>query len=81
MKSKNVLNKVVNVCGKDMGERQEQFSQVYEHCVVGWNSRGVWLGQTPPLLPICKAFVHVNYFTTESKSHHHIPAFACLSFS
>ena len=41
MKSKNVLNKVVNVCGKDVGERQEQLSQVYEHCVVGWNSRGV----------------------------------------
>ena len=34
MKSKNVLNKVVNVCGKDMDERQEQLSQAYEHCVV-----------------------------------------------
>ena len=30
MKSKNVLNKVVNVCGKVVGERQEQVSQSYE---------------------------------------------------
>ena len=30
MKSKNVLNKVVNVCGKVVGERQEQLSQLYE---------------------------------------------------
>ena len=34
MKSKNVRNKVVNVCGKVVGERQEQLSQLYEHCVV-----------------------------------------------
>ena len=34
MKSKNVLNKVVNVCGKAAGERQEQLSQVYERRVV-----------------------------------------------
>ena len=30
VKSKNVLNKVANVCGKVMGERQEQLSQLYE---------------------------------------------------
>ena len=35
MKSKNVLNKVVNVCGKVVGERQEQLSQLYELCMVG----------------------------------------------
>ena len=35
MKSENVLNKVVNVCGKVVGERQEQ---LYEHCVV-WRAR------------------------------------------
>ena len=29
MKSKNVLNKVGNVCGKAVGERQEQLSQLY----------------------------------------------------
>ena len=34
MKSKNVLNKVVNVCGKVVGERQEQLSQLYERCMV-----------------------------------------------
>ena len=34
MKSKNVLNKVVNVCGKVVGERQEHLSQLYERCVV-----------------------------------------------
>ena len=34
MKSKNVLNKVVNVCGKVVGERQEQLSQLYECRVV-----------------------------------------------
>ena len=34
MKSKNVLNKVVNVCGKAAGERQEQLSQLYERRVV-----------------------------------------------
>ena len=34
MKSKNVLNKVVNVCGKVVGERQEQLSQLYERRVV-----------------------------------------------
>ena len=33
MKSKNVLNKVVNVCGKVVGERQEQLSQLYERRV------------------------------------------------
>ena len=37
MKSKNVRNKVVNVCGKVVGERQEQLSQLYE-CVV-WKAR------------------------------------------
>ena len=34
MKSRNVLNKVVNVCGKVVGERQEQLSQLYERRVV-----------------------------------------------
>ena len=29
MKNKNVLNKVVNVCGKAVGERQEYLSQLY----------------------------------------------------
>ena len=29
VKSKNVLNKVVNVCGKGVGERQVQLSQLY----------------------------------------------------
>ena len=38
MKSKNVLNKVVNVCGKVVGERQEQLSQLYERHVV-WKAR------------------------------------------
>ena len=30
MKNKYVLNKMVNVCGKVVGERQEQLSQLYE---------------------------------------------------
>ena len=34
MKSRNILNKVVNVCGKVVGERQERLSQLYEHRVV-----------------------------------------------
>ena len=34
MKSKNFLNKVVNVCGKVVGERQEQLSQLYERRMV-----------------------------------------------
>ena len=34
MKSKNVLNKVVNVCGKVVGERQEQLNPLYEQRVV-----------------------------------------------
>ena len=34
MKSKNVLNKVVNVCGKVVGERQEHSSHLYERRVV-----------------------------------------------
>ena len=34
MKSKNVLNKVVKVCGRAVGERQEQLSQLYERRVV-----------------------------------------------
>ena len=34
MKSKNVLNKVVNVCGKVVSERQEHLSQLYERRVV-----------------------------------------------
>ena len=38
MKSKNVLNKVVNLCGKAVGERQGQLSQLYERCVV-WMAR------------------------------------------
>ena len=33
MKSKNVLNKVVNVCGEVVGERQEHLSQLYERRV------------------------------------------------
>ena len=38
VKIKNVLNKVVNVYGKVVGERQEQFSQLCERCVV-WKAR------------------------------------------
>ena len=38
MKSKNVLNKVVNVCGNAVGERQEQSSLLYERRVV-WKAR------------------------------------------
>ena len=34
MKSQNVLNKVVNVCGKVVGERQEQLNPLYEQRVV-----------------------------------------------
>ena len=34
VKSKNILNKVVNVCCKVVGERQEQLSQLYEQRVV-----------------------------------------------
>ena len=34
VKSKNVLYKVVNVCGKVVGERQEHLSQLYERRVV-----------------------------------------------
>ena len=34
MKSKNVVNKVVNVCGKVEGESQEHLSQLYERRVV-----------------------------------------------
>ena len=34
VKSKSVLNKVVNVCGNAVGERQEQSSQLYERRVV-----------------------------------------------
>ena len=34
VKSKNVLYKVVNVCGKAVGERQEYLSQLYERRVV-----------------------------------------------
>ena len=37
VKSKSVLNKVVNVCGKVVGERQEQLSQLYE-CRVAWKA-------------------------------------------
>ena len=34
VKSKTFLNKVVNVCGKVVGERQEHSSQLYERRVV-----------------------------------------------
>ena len=34
MKSKNILNKVVNVCGKVVCERQERSSPLYERRVV-----------------------------------------------
>ena len=38
VKSKNVLNKVVNVCGKVVDERQEHLSQLHE-CHVVWKAR------------------------------------------
>ena len=34
MQSKNALNIEVNVCGKVVGERQEQLSRLYERRVV-----------------------------------------------
>ena len=34
MKSINILNKVMNVCGKVVGERQEHLRQLYERRVV-----------------------------------------------
>ena len=33
VKSTNVLNKVINMCGKVVGERQEHFSPLYERRV------------------------------------------------
>ena len=38
VKSKNILHKVVNVCGKVVGEIQEHLSQLYE-CQVVWKAR------------------------------------------
>ena len=38
VKSKNALNKVVNVCGKILGERHEYLSQLYESHMV-WKAR------------------------------------------
>ena len=42
MKSSNVLNKVVSVCSKAVGDRQEQLSQLYERRVgtEGWGDCG-----------------------------------------
>ena len=34
MKSNNVLNKMVKLCGNVVGERQEHLSQLYERRVV-----------------------------------------------
>ena len=34
VKSQNVLNEVVNVCGKAVGKRQEHLNQLYEQHVV-----------------------------------------------
>ena len=34
VKSKNVLNKVVNVCGKTAGKKQKTLSELYKCCVV-----------------------------------------------
>ena len=51
MKSKNVRNKVVNVCGKVVGEIQEHLSQLYE-CQVVWKAR-VIVDDNSPLLAKC----------------------------
>ena len=61
MKNKNVLNKVVNVCGKVVGERQEQLSQLYEGRVVrkAWvivNDNSHVLAKHYELLPSSRRF-------------------------
>ena len=61
MKSKNVLNTVVNVCGKVVGERQEQLSQLYERRVVR-KARGLWMTTAMSLLNIMSFFHLVDYF-------------------
>ena len=59
VKSKNVLNKVVNVCGKVVGERQEQLSHLYERRVV-WKAGVIVddnshvLAKHYELLPSCR---------------------------
>ena len=51
VKSKTFRNKVVNVCGKVMRERQEQLSQLYERRVV-WKAR-VIMGDNNHALAKC----------------------------
>ena len=46
MKSKNVLNKVVNVCGKVVDERQEQLSLILLiHTLIPERMNDVWYGR------------------------------------
>ena len=62
MKSKNVQNKVVNVCGKVVGERQKQLSQLYKRRVVQKgrlivdDSNHVLAKHYEPLLPSGRRF-------------------------
>ena len=61
MKRKNVLNKVVNVCGKVVGERQEQLSHLNERRVVR-KARGLWMTTAMFLLNIMSFFHLVDDF-------------------
>ena len=61
MKSANVLNKVVNMCGKVVGERQEQFSQLYDRRVI-WRARVIADTTDMSLLNIMRFFHLVDDF-------------------
>ena len=61
VKRKNVLNKVVNMCGKVVGERQEQLSHLYERRMV-WKARGLWMTTAMSLLNIMSFYHLVDDF-------------------
>ena len=61
MKSANVLNKVVNMCGKVVGERQEQLSQLYDGRVI-WRARVIADTTDMSLLNIMRFFHLVDDF-------------------
>ena len=67
VKSKNVLNKVVNVCGKIVGERQEHLSQLYERRVV--RKARVIVDDNSHVLAIKSFFLLVDDFASRNQKH------------
>ena len=68
MESRNVLNRVVNVCDKDVGERQEHLIQLYER----WKARVIVDDKSYLLSKCCELLPSGRQFRVPKSNLHSV---------